>query len=468
MAKITAYIPEPTDTYDVNNQRQILESLNTIKNQLNFGYQQDLINEQAAMLQFMYGNQNGFGCDTGSASNPTVIVPGGNSVDAFGRLRVSNPLTIFDSKSIMSQNSLFDPSTANGGTVSYTANKSTVNLNVTEAAGSKTIRQSKRVMSYQPGKSLLIFNTFVMNTLTANLKQKVGLFDANNGIFFTADGTTLKIVRRTYTSGAAVDTEISQSSWNGDTLNGTGASGFTLNADTSNILFIDIEWLGVGSVRVGFVINGQLITAHTFYNANSLTTVYMQTANLPIRYEIERAGTLTAGTYTLQQICSSCISEGGYQPEGLQQMIGTTTLSTGVNLSTANTYYNIATIRIKSGRPYAVIVPAGIDVLNVSNNDFEWGLFVNATLTSSFSYTSFSDNVEYDLQTTAFSTAGTRIAGGYMGGKTAPFTLGGDFIAFSNQLGQTIAGVSDTLTLGVRPGTANGDVAGLIKWFDLT
>jgi hypothetical protein len=407
-------------------------------------------------------------CENINVGNGQLVYFGGNTVDAFGRVRVSNPLTIFDSKNIMSQNNLFDASTANGGSVTYTANKSTVNLNVTEAAGSKTIRQSKRVMSYQPGKSLLIFNTFVMNAQTTNLKQKVGLFDGNNGIFFQDTGTGYQIVRRTYTSGAAVDTEINQSDWNGDKLNGTGLSGFTLNAATSNILFIDIEWLGVGSVRVGFVINGQLITAHTFNNANSLTTVYMQTANLPIRYEIERVGTLVASTYTLQQICSSCISEGGYQPEGLQQMIGTTTLSTGVNLSTANTYYNIATIRIKSGRPYAVIVPAGIDVLNVSNNDFEWGLFVNATLTSSFSYSSFSDNVEYDLQTTAFSTAGTRIAGGYMGGKTAPFTLGGDFIAFANQLGQTIAGVSDTLTLGVRPGTANGDVAGLIKWFDLT
>jgi hypothetical protein len=407
-------------------------------------------------------------CNNVNIGNGELVTFGGNTLDAFGRLRVSNPLTIFDSKNIMSQNTLFNSTTANGGTVSYTANKSTVNLNVTEAASSKTVRQSNRVMSYQPGKSLLIFNTFVMNEPTTNLKQKVGLFDANNGIFFTADGTTLKIVRRTFTSGAAVDTEISQSSWNGDKLDGTGASGFDLDPATSNILFIDIEWLGVGSVRVGFVINGQLITAHTFNNANSLTTVYMQTANLPIRYEIERAGTLTAGTYTLQQICSSCISEGGYSPEGLEQMIGTTTLSTGVNLTTANTYYNIVTIRIKSGRPYAVIVPAGIDVLNVSNNDFEWGLFVNATPSTPFSYASFSDNVEYDLTTSDLTVLGTRIAGGYMGGKTAPFTLGGDFIAFSNQLGQTIGGTSDTLTLGVRPGTANGDVAGLLKWFDLT
>ena len=466
MAKISAYIPEPTQNYDVNNQRQILEAINTIKDQLNFGYQQDLVNQQNAMTQFIYGTQSGSFCP----QQPIEIAGGGgsNAYDAFGRLRVSNPLTIFDSKSIMSKNNLFDESTANGGTVTYTANKSTVNLNVTEAAGSTTIRQSKRVMSYQPGKSLLIFNTFVMNAQTENLKQKVGLFDGNNGIFFQDTGTGYQIVRRTYTSGAAVDTEVNQSAWNGDKLNGTGPSGFTLNAATSNILFIDIEWLGVGSVRVGFVINGQLITAHTFYNANSLTTVYMQTANLPIRYEINRNGTLAAGTYTLQQICSSCISEGGYSPEGLQQMIGTSQINAGVNLSTANTYYNIATIKIKSGRPYAVIVPAGIDVLNISNNDFEWGLFFNATPSSAFSYTSFNDNIEYDLTTVNLTSTGTRVAGGYLGGKTAPFALGGDFIAFSNQLGQTISGTSDTLTLGVRSGTANGDVSGLIKWYDLT
>jgi hypothetical protein len=408
-------------------------------------------------------------CNNVNIGNGQLITIGGNNVDAFGRLRVSEPLTIFDSKSIMSKNNLFDESTANGGSVTYTANKSTVNLNVTEAAGSKTIRQTKRVMSYQPGKSLLIFNTFVMNTLTANLKQKVGLFDANNGIFFTADGTTLKIVRRTYTSGAAVDTEISQSSWNGDTLNGTGASGFTLDATKSNILFIDIEWLGVGSVRVGFVINGQLITAHTFYNANSLTTVYMQTANLPIRYEIERDGTLSAGTYTLQQICSSCISEGGYQPEGVQQMIGTASLA-GVNLGSSNTLYNLATIRIRSSRPYAVIIPAGYETSAISNSDFEVGLYLNATPSSAFSYTNYSDNVEYDITGTLTITGGTRIAGSFLSGKGTSLVTAsesGNF-NFSYQLGQTISGTSDTLTLAGKGAANNDDIVGLLKWFDLT
>ena len=407
-------------------------------------------------------------CDNVNIGNGQLITIGGNNVDAFGRLRVSNPLTIFDSKNIMSKNNLFDESLTGSGTVSYTANKSTVNLNVTQASGDKTIRQSKRVMSYQPGKSLLIFNTFVMNTLTANLKQKVGFFDGNNGIFFYADGTTLKIVRRTYTSGSAVDTEISQSSWNGDTLNGTGASGFTLDPTKSNILFIDVEWLGVGSVRVGFVINGQLITAHTFNNANSLTTVYMQTANLPIRYEIEAAAALSSGTYTLQQICSSCISEGGYSPSGVKQMVGTTAIA-GSRLPTADTFYSIGTIRIRSGRPYAVIIPAGYVVAGLETTDFQVGLFRGVTLSGgSFSYTSYSDNVEYDLTVRELSATGTQLSSNFISGKDSPVATFGDEIPFDYQRGQTIGGTSEVITLAAKATSNNDDLAFTLEWYDLT
>ena len=53
MAKINNYIPEPRQEYDVENQRQILESLTTLQNQLNFSFQQDLKNEQDAFNYFL-------------------------------------------------------------------------------------------------------------------------------------------------------------------------------------------------------------------------------------------------------------------------------------------------------------------------------------------------------------------------------------------------------------------------------
>jgi hypothetical protein len=401
---------------------------------------------------------------------PTVIGGGDGSTayDAFGRLRVSNPYTLFDSSNVMSKNTLFDESTSGSATVTYTSNKSTVNLNVTEVSGDKVITQSKRVMSYQPGKSLLILNTFVMNTQTENLEQRVGTFDANNGIFFEDTGTGYQIVRRTYTSGSSVDTAVAQSSWNGDKLDGTGASGYDLDPTKATIMFADYEWLGMGSVRVGFVIDGKLIVAHTFLNANNLDTVYMQTANLPIRYEIEVTDTLAAGTYTLQQVCSSVQSEGGYAPQGLRQSIGTASLS-GVNLTTAGTFYNLATIRIKSGRPYAVIVPIDIKASAISNSDFEVKIIRNATPSTAFSYTSYSDNVEYDLTGTKTITGGTVVGQAYLSGKGANnLTFAQDGFNFDYQIGQTIAGVSDTYTLCAKGASNGDDICGAIKWVDLT
>jgi len=46
MAKITSYIPEPSEEYEADNQRQILRAVDIIKTELNFSFQQDLKNEE--------------------------------------------------------------------------------------------------------------------------------------------------------------------------------------------------------------------------------------------------------------------------------------------------------------------------------------------------------------------------------------------------------------------------------------
>jgi len=367
----------------------------------------------------------------------------------------------------MSKNNLFDEAIVGASsTVTYSTDKSTVNLNVDTPTSSYVIRQSKRVMSYQPGKSLLHFSTFVMDTAQTNLAQRVGMFDNDNGIYFEKTGSTLNWVRRTSTSGSSVDNPVAQASWNGDKLDGTGASGYTLDTTKACIMFMDFEWLGMGSVRCGFVIDGKFIVAHTFLNANNLDTVYMRTANLPIRYMIIALGTLDS-TATLQQVCSTTMIEGGYSPQGIQQMIGTASLA-GVNLTSAGTLYNLATIRLKSSRPYAVVVSQGFDASAVSNSDFEIQLILNATPSTAFSYTSYSDNVEYDLTGTKTITNGTIIGKAYLSGKASNSIQFGDGFNFDYQLGQTIAGVSDTLTLAAKGASANDDVLGNLKWVDLT
>ena len=57
MAKINILIPELSDDYVVQNQRQITYGIETLVNQLNFAYQNDLKNEQDAFNFFMSSSQ---------------------------------------------------------------------------------------------------------------------------------------------------------------------------------------------------------------------------------------------------------------------------------------------------------------------------------------------------------------------------------------------------------------------------
>jgi hypothetical protein len=155
-----------------------------------------------------------------------------------------------------------------------------MDLAVTTTSGSKVYRETLRVFPYQPGKSLLILSTFVFNEAKTNLRQRAGYFDNNNGFFLELSGTTLSFVRRSYVSGTLVETKIPQSDWNTDKLDGTGLSGITLDMTKAQILWSDMEWLGVGSVRMGFVIDGVLITCHTFNHANIISSTYITTATL--------------------------------------------------------------------------------------------------------------------------------------------------------------------------------------------
>jgi len=468
MAKITAYVPEPTQNYDVNNQRQILESLNTIKNQLNFGYQQDLINEQAAMLQFMYGNQNGFGCDTGSSTNPAYVSFGGTNVDAFGRLRVSEPYTMFDSSNRYAIDNQFDTSTVTGGSTTFLPNEAAVRMDVTTASGAEVVRQSYRSMLYQPGKGLLVLATFVMNAAKTNLRQRVGYFGTQNGIYFELNNTTKAFVMRTYVGGSVDNTtrRVEQANWNGDKLDGTGPSGLTLDLTKPQILWMDFEWLGIGNVRCGFIINGQYIVCNTYQTANVYgTSVYMTTAILPVRYEITNTAATADASY-LKQICSSVMSEGGLEPASIDHVAQRTTALTGVG----TTLLPLVSIRLASTALGAIVLPSAVKVIPTTADNFEIQLVKNATLTGAAYSTVASDaNVEFDVSSTAMS-GGTIVQIDYAASSNQGTTALNPISAFNwdYQLGASLAGVSDVYTIGVRTFSGTGDIIGSLTFYDLT
>jgi hypothetical protein len=399
---------------------------------------------------------------------------GGTNTDAFGRLRVSQPYTLFDSQNRYAADNQFDVATTGTGTTTFLSNEAAVKMEVTGAGVGTVTRQSFRSFPYQPGKGLLVLATFVMDSSQSlNLTQRVGYYNDSNGVFFQrVDGTYSFVLRSSSipTPGTPSDVRsIPQSSWNGDKLDGTGASGLTLDPSKAQILWMDFEWLGVGSVRCGFIINGEYIVCHTFENANDITSVYMTTAILPVRYEINT--TTSAVAASMKAICCSVVSEGGFEQTSIDHVARRTTSFT--NIDTA-AFYPIVSIRLASGRTGAVVLPNRVQFLPLTSQNYEVALIKNPTLTgATWAATVPSDsNVDYDVAATAM-TGGTIVQTDYVTSTGSGGTVNTSIATGYNwdlQLGASIAGISDVYTLGVRTvsGATKGDGVGSISFFDLT
>lgn len=403
-----------------------------------------------------------------STSSTVPVSIGGTNTDAFGRLRVSQPYTLFDSQNRFVADNQFDTAVTGTGSSTWQVNQSSVAMAVTAGGVGSVVRQTYRSFPYQPGKGLLVLATFVMdNSSSVNLTQRVGYFNTQNGVFFQKIDGVNSFVLRSYITGSVSDARtVNQADWNGDKLDGTGASGLTLDTSKAQILWMDFEWLGVGSVRCGFVINGEYIVCHTFNNANEINSVYMTTAILPVRYEITSTSAVAA---TLYQICSSVISEGGYEQTSVDHVARRTTLFPTIG----TTFVPLVSIRLASTALGAVVLPNRVSVLPTTSQNYEVALVKNPTLTgASWTAVPTDANVEYDVSATA-TTGGTIVQTDYVtssgsGGVGILETPTG--YNWDTQLGVSLTNVSDIYTIQIRTvsGATTGDAIGTLSFYDLT
>ena len=399
-----------------------------------------------------------------NVSKPSRALINAFRADMFGRTKVAEAFTLFDSQHRYQDSNDFSDTTASGGTVGYDANQSSALLNVTTTSGSEVTRETKRIFPYQPGKSLQVMQTFVFAPPQTNLRQRAGYFTRQNGVFLEQDGDTISFVLRSSASGSVVETRVPQSDWNIDKLDGTGPSDVVLDLTKAQILFSEYEWLGVGSVRIGFAIDGYFIIAHQFNHANYIDSVYMTTAALPARLEITNTGP-TDSASTMKQICTTVISNGGYfRPTNQKTAIRQTT-----RVSTS--YYPLISIRMAEGRTDSVIIPTGIDISPVDAGEFEYVLFRNATITGgTYVLRGPDNNVEYNSTATSM-VAGELLQEGFFSStnQTLSSVTISDSKNFSFQLGRTNADtpVSDVVTLAVRTLTGTADVRASLTWEDL-
>lgn len=432
---------------------------------------QDFLNQERTLFEV-----NGVATRDGKIVDEYNRFPVSINSDAFGRTRVSNPLTLFDSSHRYRDNNLWDSLIiGTGSTVGFATTAGLVNIGIGTTAGCSVIRETTKVFSYQPGKSLLTMNTFVLSPPKENLKQRVGYFGADNGIYFEVDGTTAYFVERSLSLGT--ETRVAQSNWNIDKLDGTGVSGVTLDLTKAQILWTDIEWLGLGNVRLGFIVNGKFIHAHTFQHANIIQSTYITTASLPLRYEISNTG-ITTSASTLKQVCSTVISEGGYELRGLQQAVSTP-ITAPVDLPTpAGTYYPVISIRLKApinnqpDRLDAIVIMTALSIMGTGNGpQYNWQVRASATTSGGTWVSAGSDSaIEYKID-------GGSVSGGRV--------LASGFFTSANQSSQSVDilkealfkfqlernGLTKTpyeLTLVAASDTAGADIFASMDWEEIS
>ena len=391
-------------------------------------------------------------------------------LDAFGRLRVSQPVTLFDSQQRYALDRSFVSNTATGGSVSFISTQSSANLTVVNTSGSYAARETRYIFKYQPGKSQLSLLTFTMAPQSSgNLRQQVGYYGADNGYFLQLSDQ-LYICERSNVTGTVTHSNVAQSSWNGDKLNGSGPSAISLDMTKSQIFFIDMEWLGVGSVRTGFVINGQNIIAHTFHHANLFSSAYITTASLPVRYEIRALSASAPATSNLTQICSTVISEAGYT-EPLTLFSNLTTFTT---LTVGTSWIPLISIRLDPSRLDSITLMKQVEVVLTTSDTLQWALWSNVTESSLtgdvFTTPPNNGGVVIDKSATALNITNCwQVASGLatnsVGGSTSSSVL--ELTNYFSQLGRdSFSRTPEIFTLAVIRGSGSSTASGyaLLSW----
>jgi len=412
--------------------------------------------------------------ETNKTNNQTPYESPSNSFyDAFGKLRVTNPYTLLDIKfpsettanpEFLNNNMLITSTSSGAGTASYGSSKSVLS---STGIGSY-INQSRKYCIYQPGKSLLFLGSGIIgaSAISSNYYAQLGYYDTNNGLFFKKTQTGLYVVLRNNTT----NTEISQQNWNIDSLDGTGTSGYNLDFTKNQLFVIDFEWLSVGRIRFGFYIFGQIYYCHQISNLNELTDPYMLSPNLPIRYELN----VTSGSASLTQICSSVISEGGYNPIGRPFSISNGTIAITASGETAILALRGISSSSSSNNQYyhQHIVPSIISIFGKSNPDFIFRvrLYLAPNSPSITTWNSVDPNsvTEYALggaNITNITNPNIIVDSGYVQGKGSVVFQNLDGI-FSNliQITSNIDNVSDVFVLTAEPFSSSAQIYATINW----
>lgn len=398
-----------------------------------------------------------------------------DQVDHFGRLPVSTPESVFDSKQTSDNAPLFwDEELVSGAGISssWTGDRSTTVITSTINTAGNFIRQSYQWVNYQPGKAVNVYMTGILRAGSSGTGTEalIGQGNDENGLFFVDKNDTVYVRMRSYVTGAKVDDDVAQGDWNIDPLDGTGPSGVTAYWFNAQIFVIAYGWLGYNNPVFGIVVDRKFIPCHEFKISNNVDGVFMSTPNLPLRYQL--ITTASSPVAAIEATCTSVISYGGRNPNGVVRYKSTE----GTHTSTAseNVLYAVMGIRLKSTHLDAAVDLKDIDfqVVTASSN-LEWVLMWNPTVAGTFTYNNQTNSaVQVAIGGSSNTvTNGYAINGGFIESGTNNSGIGssGASVNSSLRLGSAIDGTQDELVLCVRPiaGSTAVDIEAALTWLEL-
>jgi hypothetical protein len=380
------------------------------------------------------------------------------------RLKVAPFQTVFfNTFQYGKETDVWDERVVGIGTATHNASASNVIMEVGSTAGSKVIRQTKNVMRYIPGRPATLAFAIRLEQPQVGIRRRFGLFDEYNGAYFEDDGGTYSYVIRTSTTGITTEVRVSRDDWNGEKFDGNGWTGVTADPTKQQMISIGYEWYGAGTVDFAWLIKGETIKSHTFDNSNIQDKVWCSTPFLPIRCEIENI-TGVAGTHYLYQGSNSLIQEG--EPEKLGTLLSIANPITGTTMTSANTFYPILSIRLKSNSLTGVMLLRSLQAATNDNTNVYWKLIENATNTGGtwVNHPDPNSFIQYNITETA-TTGGTTLLNGFVVGGGASLIEIDDKAAL--QLGRSgIGTISDTYTLACASPNTNKAALAVLNWIE--
>jgi hypothetical protein len=318
-------------------------------------------------------------------------------------------------------------------------------------------------MRYIPGRGATLAFAIRLEQPQVGIRRRFGLFDENNGVYFEDDGGTYSYVLRSSVTGIVTETRVYRDEWNGEKFDGNGWTGVTADPTKQQMISINYEWYGAGIIQFAWLMKNETVASHTFDNSNTNPGVWCSTPFLPIRLEIENV-TGVAGTHYMYQGSNSLIQEG--EPEKLGTLLSISNPITGTTMQSANTYYPIISIRLKSNNLTGVMLLRSLQAATDDNTNVYWQLLQNATLTGGtwVNHPDPNSFMQYNITQTAVSGGSDLLSGFVIGGGGSLVDLD---VRAALQLGRSgIGTISDTYTLACASPNANKKALAVLNWIE--